>query len=236
MGDIISDAIVYPFNNIKSLVIFAVLGIIAGVLGGASILGFALGSTGKNAIVADGFGIVELIIFFIIALLISGYTLDILKYGIERRDDGPGVDFVRQVTNAIRLIIVGLVYYIIPSIIIWLLFFLLGNGILTIIINFIIAVVFVFAEFMAKCRLAKYDSLGEALAIGTAIGDISQVGMLRILAIVIMVAIIGAIVVAIIVAINRFNTYVGGVLFGIFLVYFVFFYNRALGLLYSEVE
>ena len=52
-------------------------------------------------------------------LLISGYGLDIVKYGIERREDGPGIDIVRQILNAIKLIIVSFVYYIIPAVIAW---------------------------------------------------------------------------------------------------------------------
>lgn len=234
LGEIIGDAIAYPAHNIKSLVIFMIIGIIGGVLGGASLLGLIASAQVKNMLAAGGFGIIGLIVFIICALLISGYSLDVVKFGIERRDDGPGIDFVRQVSNAIKLIIVGIVYYIVPYIIIWLLLTLLGHGILTIIIAIIVAIVFAFAEFMAKCRLAN-DSLGEALSIGSAIGDISQVGMIKVLLTVISVVIIGIIVAFIIYLIFRFNNLIGGILFGIFGVYFIFFYNRAIGLLYSDV-
>ena len=87
---------------------------------------------------------------------------------------------------------------------------------------------------MAKCRLAKSDSLGEALAIGEAIGDISRVGLGKLLATVILVVIIAVIIVVLIGIIGSISDIVGDILFGIFLVYLVFFYNRAIGLLYSD--
>ena len=101
--------------------------------------------------------------------------MDIVKFGIERRADGPGIDFGRQVSNAIKLLIVSIVYYVVPAVIIFILGLFLRDWIMTI-ISLILVILFALANFMAKCRLAKSDSLGEALAIGEAIGDISRVG------------------------------------------------------------
>lgn len=235
IGEIISDAIVYPFNNIKSLIIYMIIGIVCGILGGASLMGVLLAAQGNNVLAAGGLGFIGTLIIIIGGLLISGYGLDIVKFGIERRDDAPGIDIVRQILNAIKVFIVGFVYYIIPAIIGWLLSTLLGKGILTTIIIFIISVVFAFAQFMAICRLAKYDSLGEALAIGEAIGDVSKVGMLKVLATIIAVFIIALIIAIVIGVIMQYSNLVGGILFGIFGVYLAFFYNRAVGLLYSQV-
>ena len=235
IGEIISDAIVYPFNNIKALIIYMIIGIICGLLGGASLFGVLLAAQGNNVLMAGGLGFIGILILIIGGLLISGYGLDIVKFGIERRDDAPGIDIVRQVLNAIKVFIVGFVYYIIPAIIGWLLSTLLGKGILTTIIILIISIVFAFAQFMAICRLAKYDSLGEALAIGEAIGDVSKVGMLKVLATIIAVFIIALIIAIVIGVIMQYNNLIGGVLFGVFGVYLTFFYNRAVGLLYSQV-
>ena len=233
IGEIIGDALVYPFHNIKALLIYVILGIIAGLAVGGSIFGIAVAMTNGNGFAAGG-SVLGFIVFFIVALLISGYTLDIVKFGIERRADGPGIDIIRQITNAIKLLVVGIVYYIIPAIISWLLTTLLGTGILTLIIVLIVSIVFALAEFMAKCRLAKTDSLGEGLAIGEAIGDISRVGIGKLLATIIITAIIIIIVALIIGFIGNYNATVGGILLGIFGVYAVFFYNRAIGLLYSN--
>ena len=196
-------------------------------------MGVLLAAQGNNVLAAGGLGFIGILILIIGGLLISGYGLDIVKFGIERRDDAPGIDIVRQILNAIKVFIVNIVYYIIPAIIGWLLTTLLGQGILTIIITLIIYIVFAFAQFMAICRLAKYDSLGEALAIGEAIGDVSRVGMLKVLLTIIAVFIIALIVALIIGVISQYNNIIGGILFGLFGVYVAFFYNRAIGLLYS---
>ena len=212
-----------------------IIGAITGILGGASLIAMATQVSGNNVVAAGGFGFIGILVMIIGSLLISGYGLDIVKYGIERRDDGPGIDIVRQVLNAIKLIVVSFVYYIIPAIVAWLLFTLLGKGILTLIIVAIMYIVFAFAQFMAVCRLAKYNSLGEALSIGEAIGDISKVGMLKVLITVIAVFIIGFIIAFICALIYNYHNIIGGLLLGIFGVYAIFFYNRAIGLLYSEV-
>ena len=233
--EIIGDALLYPLNNVKSLILYVILGAITGILGGASLIAMATQVSGNNVVAAGGFGFIGILVMIIGSLLISGYGLDIVKYGIERRDDGPGIDIVRQVLNAIKLIVVSFVYYIIPAIVAWLLFTLLGKGILTLIIVAIMYIVFAFAQFMAVCRLAKYNSLGEALSIGEAIGDISKVGMLKVLITVIAVFIIGFIIAFICALIYNYHNIIGGLLLGIFGVYAIFFYNRAIGLLYSEV-
>ena len=235
IGDIIGDALAYPFSNIKALVLYIVLGIIAGVIGGAALISSALSfsSKGVAGFAFSGLTIIGLIVFILVLFLIEGYGLDIIKYGIERRADSPGIDFGRQVSNAIKLIVVSFVYYIIPAIIILVLGLFLRDWILTI-ISIILIIVFALANFMAKCRLAETDNLGDALAIGEAIGDISKVGLGKIIATVLVIFIILIVVAFIIALIANMNNIIGGILLGIFAVYFVFFYNRAIGLLYSD--
>jgi hypothetical protein len=235
VGDIIGDALAYPFSNIKALVLYVILGIIGAIIGGAALLsiGAAFSSQGLAGFAFSGLSIVGVIVFILIIFLIEGYALDIIKYGIERRSDSPGIDFGRQVSNAIKLIVVSIVYYIIPAIIIFILGLFLKDWIL-IILSVIIIIVFALANFMAKCRLAKTDSLGDALAIGEAIGDISRVGFGKIIATVVVIVLILVIVAIIIGFISNINNTIGSILLGIFSVYFVFFYNRAIGLLYSD--
>ena len=235
VGDIISDALGYPFRNVKALVIYMILGIIAAIIGGTTVLTFAtsMATKGFSSFALGGVGVVGIIVFILLLFLIEGYGLDIVKFGIERRADGPGIDFGRQVSNAVKLLIVSIVYYVVPAVIIFILGLFLRDWIMTI-ISLILVILFALANFMAKCRLAKSDSLGEALAIGEAIGDISRVGLGKLLATVILVVIIAVIIVVLIGIIGSISDIVGDILFGIFLVYLVFFYNRANGLLYSD--
>lgn len=233
ISEIISDALVYPINNIKALIIYVILGIIAGIAAGGSVFSLMLGAADVSTVLTGGLAVIGMIIAFVLILLITGYELDIVKYGINRDPGAPGIDFVRQVFNAIKLIIVEFVYYIIPVIIIMLLSFIFRNWII-IIVAFILAIIFSLALFMAVCRLAKTDSLGEALAIGEAIGDISRVGLINILLLVILLFVIAFIVAFILLLIARVNATIGGILLGIFAVYFSFVSFRATGLLYSN--
>ena len=235
VGDIIGDALGYPFSNIKALVLYAVLAIIAGIIGGATLISSAASFSTKGfaGFAFSGLAIVGIIVFILVLFLIEGYGLDIIKYGIERRSDSPGIDFGRQITNAVKLIVVSIVYYIIPAILIFILSLFLRDWIM-VIISLILVILFALANFMAKCRLAKTDNLGDALAIGEAIGDISRVGFGKIIATVLVIVVILVIVAFILALITNMNNTIGAILLGIFSVYFVFFYNRAIGLLYSE--
>ena len=230
------DALSYPLQNIKSLVVFIVLGIIAAIVGGSSLISLVAGLNSKGLAVGalSGLGVVGLLVFILLLFLVEGYALDIIKYGIERRTDGPGIDFGRQISNAIKLIIVDVVYYLVPLIITFVLGLFLRNWLITI-ISIILFIVFALANFMAKCRLAKTDDLGYALAIGEAIGDISRVGIAKLIVVAILVFVVTFVLVLIVALISSLNNTIGNILLGILLVYIIFFYHRAIGLLYSEV-
>ena len=234
ISEMFSDALAYPFNNIKALLLYVVLGIIVALLGGATIVDFAVAFTtkGVGGAALAGLGIVGVILFVLVVFLVEGYALDIIKYGIERRSDGPGIDFGRQVSNAIKLVVVSIVYYIVPAIITLILSLFLRDWLIAI-IGVILFIVFALANFMAKCRLAKTDNLGDALAIGEAIGDISRVGIGNLLITVIVVFVILMIISFIVAIFMGLNQYLGGIILGFAGVYFVFFYNRVIGLLYS---
>lgn len=234
ISEIITDALVYPVHNIKALIIYIILGIVAGVAGIATLVSIAAACLSDSPIAIGLTAIIGLLICIILLLLVDGYTLDIVKYGINRRADGPEIDVARQVSNAAKLIIVGIVYYLIPVIIAWLLSFLLGNGILTVFIIFVLYVVFALAEFMAKCRLAKTDELSSALAVGEAIGDISKVGILRLIVTIIVILVVTLIAFVLAALIASYSEIAGGIVFGILSVYTIFFSNRAIGLLYSD--
>ena len=234
VSEIISDALVYPFNNIKALLIYIILGIIAGVLMGGTIFAVFAGQATNNALLAGGVGIIGLIVSIIVVLLISGFELDIIKYGIKRDSGAPGIDVTRQIVNAIKLIVVRFIYYLIPIIIVAILGAIFRNW-LMMIITAILIIIFSLAEFMGECRLAKDDSLGSALSIGEAIGDISRVGIGKLIATLVVAFIVLVILFAIIGAIANFNAIVGGILLGICGVYLTFFLARIKGLLYSDV-
>lgn len=234
LGEIFSDALAYPFSNIKALVLYVILGIILGIAIAGTLVGVLAGVTADNVWALAGSGIIGIIISLVIGFVITGYELDIIKYGIDRRADSPGIDFVRQFINGVKYLVVNIVYMIIPIIITAVLSVIFQNWIVTI-VGVILAIIFSLALIMAQCRLAKTDELGNALAVGEAIGDISRVGFLKVILFIIILAIISFILFFICGIIAQWNSTVGGILLGILSVYIVFFVGRATGLLYSDV-
>ena len=234
IGEILSDALIYPFHNIKALVIYVILGIILGIAVGGTVVAIIMGVAAKNVFAVIGSGIIGIIIAFVIGFLITGYELDIIKYGIERNPSSPGIDFVRQFINGVKYFVVYIVYMIIPIIIGAILAVIFQHW-LSGLITIIISIVFGLALVMGHCRLAKTEDLGFALAIGDAIGDISRIGFLKLIIFIVLIAIIAFVLSLIVSFIFRWNTTVGSILLGILGVYLTFFTSRALGLLYSDV-
>ena len=210
------------------------MGIILGIAAGGTIFAVMASAMANNVFAAIGSGIIGIIIAFIVGFVISGYELDIIKFAVERDPGSPGLDFVRQFINGVKFFVVTIVYMIIPIIISAILAVIFQQW-LSLIISAIVGIVFALALMMGQCRLAKTEDLGYALSIGDAIGDISRIGIVKLLLFVIIVFIITFVLFFIVGAIMRWNSTVGGILFGILGVYITFFSARATGLLYSDV-
>ena len=110
-----------------------------------------------------------------------------------------------------------------------------GNALIIVgVIAFILFVIFAIIQTMGISRLAKTDSLGDAVNIPEAFKDIGRIGWGKVLAIVILIFIIIAVIN---VVINGLNSYINGIsLLSIVVTpYLIFFANRATGLLYSDI-
>lgn len=112
----------------------------------------------------------------------------------------------------------------------------LGTAILaTTAVGILLFIIFgIFAE-IGVCRLAKYDSLGEAFRFGEIWGDIKEIGILKVLGFLIVLSIIASIigvVIGLISIIPILGIIIGSLVGSSFL---LLFSNRAVGLLYSEI-
>lgn len=232
--EIVRDALVYPFNNIKALLIYLVLGIILGIVVIGSFSAAVVSFQADNALAFIGSGILGIIFALLIGFVISGYELDIVKYGIQRDDDAPNVDFVRQFINGVKLFIVNIVYMIVPIIIGAILAVIFQHW-LSSLIMIVLSIIFALALLMAICRLAKTEDLSNALSISEAIEDISRVGYLNVIIFIIVIFGISFILNFIVAIISQWNSTIGSILFGILGIYITFFMARATGLLYSDV-
>ena len=248
MGDILSNSLLYPLQNIKALVIFIVLGVIAGISGGTTAIDFILDFLGVNNIIANEADILGILLFLILSLLIVGYMIDVVKWSIYRRSDSPGIDIRRQFSNALKLVVVEIVYLFVPFVIFLILSIFLARWISAIIgivlfiifalaelMAIVLFIIFALAELMARCRLAKNDSLREALAINEALSDIFKIGLIKIILTVVLAVIMAFILFVVSDSISDYNYIIGGIVLGVLSVYIIFFYNRATGLLYSNV-
>ncbi|MDO5859414.1 DUF4013 domain-containing protein [Methanobrevibacter sp.] len=234
IGEIFSDALMYPLNNIKALIIYVILGIILGIAIAGTIGAIAASAALNNVLAAIGSGVIGIIIALLIGFMISGYQLDIIKYGINREDRGPEIDFVRQFINGVKLFVVNIVYFIVPIIIGAILAIIFQHW-LSSVLTTILFIIFGLAAIMGQCRLAKSEDLMYAISIGEAIGDISKVGFIKLIIFLILVFILAFILSFVGLAISQWNATVGGIIIGIIGVYLTFFVARATGLLYSGV-
>lgn len=242
IGEIISDCISYPFQNIKALLIYLILGILVGVV--AALTG--LGSITTGTLNFDSgvlLGVIGLIIIIAINLLMLGFSLDIVKFGINRSSHAPEIDFARQVANGLKYIIVSIVYMIIPIIVIFVLSLIFQNWIV-IVIGIILAIIFAFVLTMAVCRLADTDDLGYALNVGGAIDDLNRIGVGSVVVTLLAALIAGFIIVFVISFIlgvilsiagaGETVTFIVTIISAILDAWLLFYMNRAMGLIYSN--
>ena len=234
LNEILGESLMYPFKNIRALLVYVVLGIILGIVAAGTLAAIAAGAAANNLFAIIGSGIIGFIVSIFLVFVISGYELDIIQYGIERRDAAPDLDFIRQFINGVKFFVVSVVYLIIPIIIGAILAIIFQHW-LVIVIMAIVSIVFALALMMAECRLAKTEDLFYALAINEAIADIKRVGIFKVIVFVILVTLFSLVLSLVGGFISEWNTIVGGIITGVIGIYFAFFVSRATGLLYSDV-
>ena len=103
------------------------------------------------------------------------------------------------------------------------------------VVAFVLFIIFAIIQTMGQSRLAKTDSLGNAINIPEAFRDIGRIGWGKVLAVVILVFVIIAVINAVITGLNN---YIAGISILSLIVtpYLNFFAGRATGLLYSDIE
>lgn len=241
LSEIIKDALAYPTMHITALLIYLVLGFLVGLV---------LVLTGTGGFVSGAFnfeagiivGIIGIIIVICLYLLMLGFSLDVIKLGIDRSANAPVIDFTKQVSNGFKYIIVSIVYFIIPTIITAILGIILQNWI-AIAIGVIFFIIFAFALAMAECRLAETDDLGYALNIMGSFADMSEIGVGKVIITLIVSSLLGTILIfilniiisIILVSINiqSFTSTIIPIYSSVVDAWLLFYLNRVMGLLYS---
>ncbi len=265
--DLFKEALAYPTKDYKALLIFGVIFLVANLTS-------VLGSWGieLNTAVLGILGIISLILYFVT----EGYILSVIKESINLSDEIPALSIMENLIDGLKLLVIEIVYYIIPTIIVLIVGWISGtysavakivefvgqdvanttvnattlvNAVpqeywaalftglaITAIVALILYIIFGLLLEIAMCRLAKYDSIGEAINIGEVIGDIKEIGVGRYIGWYILLLII-ALVLGVVLGFITAIPYIGILI--AFLVgapFISLFAARALGSLYSDAE
>ena len=114
LTELIKEAFVFPSNNFKQLAIYIVFSFIATLFtfGGVfSLVGIAF--SGAFAIVS----VIFVIIAILVAFILTGYQIALIKSGIEHDELAPEFDYKENIIIGVKAVIVKIVYFIIPAII-----------------------------------------------------------------------------------------------------------------------
>ena len=270
--EIIKDSFAFPSKNIKLLLIFELLSIIAGAFSVIGTIVYVLGFITPECFMWGG---ITVIVSMVIGWILSGYLISVVKSGIELDDDVPEFEWWDNFNNGFNYFIVSIVYYIIPAVIVVVVGYLtniFGNVLavaqeviaqgmnifmgtttvfvseamaqamvnlavslaITATIAVILFVIFSFLQTIAGARLANTGSLTEALNIFESAKDIKRIGVGKVIILILLVIIIIAVIEAILSAIYSYIPILS-ILSIIITPYLIFFAQRAVGLLYSDI-
>lgn len=107
-GEIFTNSLKYPISNPQMLLIVGVVVLIAGLNGVLPQLGV------HNLSLSFILLIVSVLVYFIL----FGYSIIVIKRGIEVDDEIPAFDWVKNFVDGIKVFVISFVYMIIPLIII----------------------------------------------------------------------------------------------------------------------
>lgn len=241
LGEIIKDAVTYPTSNLKALLVYLLLGLLVGIIEVLTgITGIATLDINFGAGIV--LGIIGIVLIICILLLMLGFSTDVIKLGINRSSDAPEIDLARQISNGIKYIVVSIVYMVIPILIIVVLGYIFQYQIV-IVLGVIVAVIFAFALTMAICRLAKTEDLLDAVNVEQSIADLRAIGVGKVVITMIVATIVGMIIVmalsfVLAILLNfapDLTTAAVAIVSAILDAWLLFYENRVMGLLYSDI-
>ena len=104
LREIIMDAIKYPISDTRKFLIFCALIIIMS-------LSTILPSYGVKD---STLSLILTLVTLIVAFVVLGYSMDVIKSGTERDDTLPDFDYVKQFVLGVKALILNIIYFIIP--------------------------------------------------------------------------------------------------------------------------
>ena len=106
LREIITDAIKYPISDTRKFLIFC-----------AVIILMSLSTVLPSYGLKDGtLAIILSLVTFIVLFVVLGYSMEIIKGGIEGDETLPDFDYVKQFVIGIKAMILEIIYFIIPAV------------------------------------------------------------------------------------------------------------------------
>ena len=241
IGDIISKSFKYPLNNGTQFMKVAVLYLLLIVPVFFSVLMIIFANS--SAILVSA--IITIICYLIFSLIMGGYFLSVMKEGISSSNLMPEYDFAKNIVDSIKVWVLGLLFSLIPGIIIGILLLIVtkfassetvfGGIICIAFIALILEIIFCMFLSISLLRLANYDSLSEALNFSTIKEDLRAIGIGNLIVLLVVLGIIsGAIL--FITGFLIFIPIVGTIIYIMFIVPYTYLaVCYGLGLMYSEI-
>ena len=240
LREIIMDAIKFPISDTRKFLIFCALIIIMS-------LSTVLPSYGVKD---NTLSLILTLVTLIVAIIVLGYCVEVIKSGADGDDTLPDFDYVKQFVNGIKALILDIIYFIIPAIITIIVASATGlftsftkkttmntftNALtITLIVAIILFIIFSLMSFTGLVRFAKTGSGTEGLRFRQILRDMSKVGLIKIIVTLIVIYII-AFVLLLIIGLIGLIPYIG-VFIAIFvgIPFMLLFLYRAIGLLYAD--
>ena len=270
--EIIKDSFKFPSKNIRMLLIYEVLAILAAAFSVIGTFAYVLGFISPECFLWGGCAVV---VSLLIGWVLSGYLISVIKSGIELDDEVPEFVWWDNFITGFDCFIVLIVYYIIPAfiaLVVAVITNVFGNAMalaleifsqsqnvymgasadiafdaiayamvnlaislsITITVAIILFIIFSFLETMAEARLANTGSLTEALNVFEAAKDIARIGVGKVIIVILLVVIIVAVIEMVLSVIFNYVPILS-ILSIIISPYLIFFTQRAVGLLYSDI-
>ena len=173
--EIINDAFVFPSKNMRIFLIYLILSLLAGIFSVMGISIYVLGFVIPECFLWGG---IAAIVSMLIGWVISGYSISVIKSGIEHDGNVPKFEWWDNFTTGFDNFIVAVVYFIIPAFIVAVVGYLTniyGNIIIVVqetvsqILNFITGTSTVFA---VDAITQAIDNLIASLVITATVGII----------------------------------------------------------------
>ncbi|WP_297982595.1 DUF4013 domain-containing protein [uncultured Methanobrevibacter sp.] len=119
LTEIFKEALTYPSYDFKALLILGIVFVVANISQILESWGIDLGVATISIL-----GIISIILYFII----QGYSISVLKETIEYSDEIPALNLGKNLVSGIKFLVVEIIYWIIPIILSFVVFFISGGA------------------------------------------------------------------------------------------------------------